>query len=69
MNRYKVNRLAFLRFASVFKFQKNKFKIVQKSFQEMRIILIKKKILRKATSHNDHYMINMDGKRHKNGGN
>ena len=32
MNRYKVNRLAFLRFASVFKFQKNKFKIVQKSF-------------------------------------
>ena len=29
----------------------------------------KKRFLRKATGHNDHYMINMDGQRPKIGGN
>ena len=53
-------------FVKVFKFQENKFKVVQKNFQEIIIIKI---FLGKATSHNDHYMINMDGQRPKIGGN
>ena len=40
------------------KFQKNELKIVQKIFQEIKI-LIKKRFLAKATGHNNHYMINM----------
>ena len=50
------------------KFQGNKFKIVQKNFQEITVTLIKK-YLGKATGHNDHYMINMGGQRPKIGGN
>ena len=42
-----------------FKFQENKFKIAQKNLQKIKIILIKKRFLGKATGHNDHYMINM----------
>ena len=46
-------------FVNVFKFQENKFKIIQKNFWEIKIILIKKTFLEKATGHNDHDMINM----------
>ena len=55
-------------FVNVFEFQENKFKIVQKNFQEIKIILIKKRFLGKATGHNDHY-ISMGGQRQKIGGN
>ena len=47
----------------MFKFQENKFKIIEKNFWETKVILIKKRFLRKASSHNDHYMINMGGQR------
>ena len=50
-------------FVNVFKFQENKFKIVQKNLQEIKTILIK------ATSHNDYYMISMGGSRPKIGSN
>ena len=53
----------------VCKFEENKFKIVQKNFYEIKTILIKKRFLGKATSHNDHYMINMGGQRPKAGSN
>ena len=56
-------------FVNIFKFQENKFKIIQKNFYEIIIILIKKRFLGKATGHNDHYMINMSGQRLKIGGN
>ena len=52
---------------SVFKSQENKFKIVQKNFLEIKIIL--KKDYRNATDLNDHHMINMGGQRPKIGGN
>ena len=39
-----------------------------KEFQENKNN-IKKKILGKATGHNDHYMINMGGQKPKTGGN
>ena len=45
-------------FVNVFKFQENKFRIVQKNFWEIKIMSIKKRFLEKATGHNDHYMIN-----------
>ena len=35
-------------FVNVFKFQENKFKIVQKNFSEIKIILIKKDFLEKS---------------------
>ena len=50
-------------FVNVFKFQENKFKIVQKNLQEIKTILIK------ATSYNDYYMISMGGPRPKIGSN
>ena len=56
-------------FVNVFKFQENKFKIVQKNLQEIKIILIKKRFVGKATGHNDHYMISMGSQRPKIGGN
>ena len=56
-------------FVNVLKFHGNKFKIVQKNFQEMKIILIKKRFPEKANNHNDHYMINMGGERLKIVGN
>ena len=43
-------------------------RIVQKSFYEIKIIIIKR-FLWKATSHNDHYIINLGGQRPKIGGN
>ena len=55
-------------FVNVFKFQENKFKIVQKNLQEIKIILIKKRFVGKATGHNDHY-ISMGSQRPKIGGN
>ena len=58
-----------LRFVNVSEFQENKFKTVQKIFSEIKIILIKKIFVGKATSHNDHYMINMGGPKPKIGGN
>ena len=51
-----------------FKFQENKFKIAQKNLQKIKIILIKKRFLGKATGHNDHY-ISMGGQMSKIGGN
>ena len=45
---------------NVFKFQENKFQIVQNNLQEIKMILIKKRF-GKTTSCNDHYMINMGG--------
>ena len=57
-----------LHFVNVFKFQENKFKIVQKNFLEIKIILMKRRFLGKATGHNDHYMI-MDVQMLKIGGN
>ena len=59
---YQIKRkqICFLCFVNTFyKFQENELKIVQKIFQEIKIILIKKRFLAKATGHNDHYMINM----------
>ena len=57
-------------FVNVFKFQENKFKMVQKNFWEIKIVLIKERFLGKATGRNDHYyMINMGGQRPKIGGN
>ena len=53
---------------NVFKFQENKFQIVQNNLQEIKMILIKKRF-GKTTSCNDHYMINMGGQRPKTGGN
>ena len=53
----------------VFKFQENNLKIVQKNFQEVRVILIKKRFLGKATGRNDHYLINMGGQKPKTEGN
>ena len=53
----------------MFKFQENNFKIVQKNFQEIKKILIKKGFLQKATDRNDHFMINMRVQRLKIGGN
>ena len=47
--RIKRKQTCSLCFVNVFKFQENKFKIVQKNFQEIKIIIIKK-----ATTHNDH---------------
>ena len=58
-----------LSFVNVFKFQENKLKTVQKNFLEIKIKLTKKIFLGKATSHNDHYIINMGGKRPKTDGN
>ena len=55
-------------FVNMFKFQENKFKIIQKNFLEIKIVLIKKRFLGKATGHNDHH-INMGGQRPKIGGN
>ena len=52
-------------FVKVFKFQDNKFKIVQKNFQE----IIIKRFLGKLTGHDDHYMINMGSQRPKFGSN
>ena len=52
-----------------FKFQENKFKIAQKNLQKIKIILIKKRFLGKATGHNDHYIINVGDQRPKIGGN
>ena len=40
-------------FWNVFKFHENKFNTIQKNFWEIKIILIKKRFLGKATSHND----------------
>ena len=51
-----------------FKFQENKFKIAQKNLQKIKIILIKKRFLGKATGHNDHYMITMGGQRQNTSG-
>ena len=51
-------------FVNVFKFQENKFNIVQKNFQEIIIINNNKDFL-EATGHSDYYMINMGGKRQK----
>ena len=56
-------------FLNVFKFQENKFKIVQRDFKEIKILLIKKRYFRKATGHNDSNMINMGGQRPKISGN
>ena len=49
-------------FVNVFKFQENNFNIVQKNFQEIKIISIKKRFLGKATGHNDNYSVSMGGK-------
>ena len=56
-------------FVNVFKFQENKFMIVQNNFLKIKIILIKKRFPGKATGHNDHYMINVGGQRLKIGSN
>ena len=53
----------------MFTFQENKFKIVQKNFHEIKIVLVKKIFFGKVTGHNDHYIINMGGQRSKIGGN
>ena len=55
--------------ANVFKFRESKFKIIQKNFKEIKKILIKNRFLGKATSHNDHYMINISIKGPKIGSN
>ena len=49
-------------FVKVFKFQDNKFKVVQKNFQEKII-----RFLGKPIGPNDHYMINMGGQSPKIG--
>ena len=51
-------------FVNGFEFQENKLKIVQKNFQEIKAILIKK-IYWKSHQSNDHYMINMCSQRQK----
>ena len=56
-------------FVNVFKFQENKLKTAQKNFSEIKIKLTKKRFLGEDTGHNDHYIINMGGKRPKTGGN
>ena len=53
-------------FVDVCKFQE-KFKIVQKNLQEMKIIFLKRFV--KAIGHNDHYMINTGGQSPKIGSN
>ena len=53
MNRLKENKTCCLCFVNVFKFHENKFNTIQKNFWEIKIILIKKRFLGKATSHND----------------
>ena len=68
MNRLKENRLVICVFVNLFKFKESKFKIVQKNFLEIKIILIKKIFLGKGTNHNDHYMMHMGGQRLKIGG-
>ena len=55
-------------YVNVFKFQENKFKIVQRNFQEIKI-LIEKTFLGKATGQHDHYIINIGGQRPKIGAN
>ena len=65
----KRKRTCSLCFVNVFKFQEKNFKIVRKNLYEIKMILIKKIILGKATGHNDHYMINMGGQRSKIGSN
>ena len=47
MGRKKENRLVLCFFLNVFNFQENKFKIVQKNFWEIKIILTKKGFLEK----------------------
>ena len=59
-----IKRTCSVSFTKVFKFQDNKFKIIQKNFQE-----IIKRFIGKSTGHNDHYMIKMGGQRPKIGGN
>ena len=59
----------YLCFVNVFKFQENKFKDHSKEFLGNKNNINKKRFLGKATSHSDHYMINMDGQRLKIGGN
>ena len=44
---------------NVFKFRESKFKIIQNNFQEIKRILIKNRFPGKATSDNDHYIINI----------
>ena len=61
-------------FTNLFKFQENKFKIVQKNFSEVKMIFkrfikIYKIFMGKATGHNDHYIINMGSQRPKIGSN
>ena len=56
-------------FVILFKFQENKFKIVQKNLQEIKIRLKKKRFLGKATGHNDNYVISMGGQTPKIGSN
>ena len=43
--------------------KKKKIEIILKNFQEIKITLIKKRFLGKATSHNDHYMVNTGSQR------
>ena len=69
MNRKKENKTCSVSFVKVFKFQENKFKIVQKNFLEIKIIFMKKRFLGKATGHNGHYLINMGSQKPKTGGN
>ena len=59
----------FCKCVNVFKFKENKFKIVSKEFLGNKNNINKKIFLGKATSHSDHYMINMGGQRLKIGGN
>ena len=47
MNKKKRKHICSLCFVNVFKIQENKFKIVQKNFKEVKIILIKKDFLEK----------------------
>ena len=56
-------------FVNVFKFQENKFKITQKNFEEISIMLIRKTFLGKLTSCNDHCMNNLGSQSPKIGGN
>ena len=66
----KRKQTCYLCFVNMFKFQENKFKVVQKNFWEIKIILIKKKrFIGKPTSRNGHYMMNMGDQRPKIGSN
>ena len=47
MKRQKKKQICSLCFVNIFKFQENKFKIIQKNFYEIIIILIKKDFLEK----------------------